>query len=182
MVNNVWDIVNEDRLRPSRPAGYIFGGADASAETIAAAKSEADKYDAYIADFRKAACLLVESISDPQLFGMENAMEDPIFLWKKLQQKFARKSEMGKSSAQKALLSFTHMETETAEETISRFEAIVLKCEQQEVQIYEHGLERALLDQPNDRYKPLKRSWQHARDKQDLQELFASMRDDDDEY
>ena len=41
---------------------------------------------------------------------------------------------------------------------------------------------RALLDQPNDRYKPLRRSWQHARDKQDLQELFAAMRDDDEEY
>ena len=38
------------------------------------------------------------------------------------------------------------------------------------------------LDQPNDRYKALNRSWQQARDKQDLQELFAAMRDDDDEY
>ena len=62
MVNNVWDIVNEDRLRPNRPSGHIICGADASPETIAGAKSEAEKYDTYIADFRKAACLLVESI------------------------------------------------------------------------------------------------------------------------
>ena len=145
-------------------------------------KTEAGKYDAYIVDFRKAACLLVESISDPRLSDMVNAMEDPIVLWKKLQQKFARKSEMGKSSAQKSLLSFAHIETETSEETISRFEASVIKCEQQEVMVYEHMLERALLDQPNDRYKLLKRSWQHARDKQDLQGLSAAMRDDDDDY
>ena len=182
MVNNVWDIVSEDRLKPARPQALIFGDEAATSEAIVSSKNAADKYDAYIADFRKAACLLVEAISDSQLSGMQNIMDDPIVLWKKLQQKFARKSEMGKSSAQKALLSFAHMETESADETISRFEALVLKCEQQEVQIYEHGLERALLDQPNDRYKALKRSWQHARDKQDLQELFASMRDDDDEY
>ena len=65
---------------------------------------------------------------------------------------------MGKSSIRKSLLSFAHFETEIADETISRFEAIVIKCEQQEVVVYEHMLERALLDQPNDRYKPLKRS------------------------
>ena len=93
---------------------------------VEATQKEADKYDAYVADFRKAACLLVESISDPQLSSMPNAMEDLVMLWKKLQQKFARKSEMGKSSAHKSLLSFAHIETETAEETISRFEAIVI--------------------------------------------------------
>ena len=156
MVNNVWDIVTEDRVRPSRPTSHLFAAADA--EDVETSTKEADKYDAYMADFRKAACLLVESISDPHLSSMAHCMEDPVVLWKKLQQKFARKSEMGKSSAQRALLSFAHIETETAEETICRFEAIVIKCEQQEVIVHEHMLERALLDQPNDRYKPLKRS------------------------
>ena len=177
-VNNVWDIVNEDRLRPSRPTAHILGSTD----SVEADAARADTYDAYMADFRKAACLLVESISDPQLSSMAQLMSDPIMLWKKLQQKFARKSEMSKSSAQKALHCFTHSETETAKETIVIFQAIVVRCEQQDAPIYEHTLERALLDSPNERYKPLKRSWQHARDKQDLEELFAAMRDDDEEY
>ena len=167
MVNNVWDIVNEDRLRPSITTSHLFAATDA--DDVEAATKEADKYDAYMADSRKAACLLVESISDHQLSSTAHCMEDPVVLWKKLQQKFARKSEMGKSSAQRAPLSFAHIETETAEETISRFEVIVIKCEQQDVIVHEHMLERALLDQPNHRYTPLKRSWQHARDKQDLQ-------------
>ena len=82
MVNNVWDIVNEDRPRPSRLTRHLFGGADAA--DVEDARKEADEYDAYMADFRKAAGLLVESISDPQLSGMANAMEDPVVLWRKL--------------------------------------------------------------------------------------------------
>ena len=82
MVNNVWNIVSEDRLRPSRPTGHIFGGIDVA--DVEAAQKEADRYDAYMADFRKAACVLVESISDPQLSGMANAMEDPVVLWTKM--------------------------------------------------------------------------------------------------
>ena len=44
--------------------------------------------------------------------------------------------------------------------------------------------ERQLLDQPNDRYIHLKRTWLHSRpdDRMDLEELFASMRDDADDY
>ena len=43
--------------------------------------------------------------------------------------------------------------------------------------------ERQLLDQPNDRYIHLKRTWLHPRpdDRMDLEELSASMRDDDDD-
>ena len=69
MVNNVWDIVNEDRLRPSRPTGHLFGSKDV--EDVEAATKEAEKYDAYMTDFIKAACLLVESISDQQLSQMK---------------------------------------------------------------------------------------------------------------
>ena len=82
MVNNVWDIVNEDRLRPSRPTSHLFAAADA--DDVETATKEADKYDGYMADFRKAACLLVESISDPLLSSMAHCMEDPVVLWKKL--------------------------------------------------------------------------------------------------
>ena len=65
---------------------------------------------------------------------------------------------MGKSAAQKALLNFQHLETETADETICRFEAIVERCEHQGVRLYEGEKERALLDQPNDRYERMKKT------------------------
>ena len=39
-----------------------------------------------------------------------------------------------------------------------------------------------ILSQPNDRYMYLKKSYQHSKVKQDLQEIFSSMRDDDAEY
>ena len=89
---------------------------------------------------------------------------------------------MGKYAAQKALLNFQHLETETADETICRFEAVVERCEQQGVRIYDDEKERALLDQPNDRYEHLKKTWQHSKDKQDLQKLFTGMRDDDEDF
>ena len=81
-----------------------------------------------------------------------------------------------------ALLQFQHVETETANETIERFEAITEKCAQQGVAVDDHLLERMLLSQPNDRYTYLKKSYQHSKVKQDLQELFSSMRDDDAHY
>ena len=39
-----------------------------------------------------------------------------------------------------------------------------------------------ILSQPNDRYMYLKKSYQHSEVKQDLQDIFCSMRDDDAEY
>ena len=55
---------------------------------------------------------------------------------------------------------------------------------QQKVRLEDDILELQLLDQPNDRYVHLKRTWLHSRpnDIMDLEELFASMRDDDDDY
>ena len=65
---------------------------------------------------------------------------------------------MGKFAAQKALFQFQHLEIETAEETISRFESVVAKCVQQKVRMEDDILERQLLDQPNDWYVHLKRT------------------------
>ena len=72
----------------------------------------------------------------------------------------------------------------TAKETISRFESVVAKCVQQKVRLEDDILERQLLDQPNDWYVHLKRTWLHSRpdDRMDLEELFASVRDDDEDY
>ena len=43
-------------------------------------------------------------------------------------------------------------------------------------------MERMILSQPNERYTYLKKSYQNAAVKQDLQQIFSSMRDDDAEH
>ena len=120
LVNKVWDLVSERRSCPPRPRAYSRRDNDEnlSPENTTAEKIVFDKFDAYKEDYNKAACLLVESISDSQLLTVTSVLDDPIAIWNKLQQKFARKSEMGKFAAQKALLNFQHLETETADETI----------------------------------------------------------------
>ena len=182
--NKVWDIVSEQRNSPPRPVSHVFGEAVATPEAIAEAKSAADNYDKYLEDVVKASCLLAESITDSVLDGITPILGDPVAVWKKLERKFARVSELGKSAAQKALFQFQHLEIETADDTITRFEAVVARCRRQNVRMDDDILERQLLDQPNDRYVHLKRSWLHSRpgDRQDLEELFASMRDDDEDY
>ena len=162
-VNKVWDIVSEQRIRPPRPISHVFGEEVATPEAIEEAAIVADNYDRYRDDFNRAACLLAESISDPVLDGITSILADPVAVWKKLERKFARVSELGKSAAQKALFQFQHLEIETADDTITRFEAVVARCKRQNVRMDDDILERQLLDQPNDRYKDLKRSWLHTR-------------------
>ena len=96
MVNKVWDIVNEQRIRPPRPAVHKLGVEVATPEAIAAATITADKYDKYLEDYTRAACLLAESISDTKLVAITTVLDDPIAIWTKLQRKFARVSELGK--------------------------------------------------------------------------------------
>ena len=60
-------------------------------------------------------------------------LEDLVAIWDKLQQKFARRSEMGQEAAQMTLLHFQHVETETSDETISRYGAVLEKCAKQGV-------------------------------------------------
>ena len=75
----------------------------ATPKAIAAATIVADKYDRYLEDYTRAACLLAESISDTELVAITTVLDDPVAFWTKLQRKFARASELGKSAAQKAL-------------------------------------------------------------------------------
>ena len=92
MVNKVWDIVNEQRIRPPRPAVHELGVEVANPEAIAAATIAADKYDRYLEDYTRAACLLAESISDTELVAITTVLDDPVAIWIKLQRKFARVS------------------------------------------------------------------------------------------
>ena len=148
--------------------------------TNQAAIDEATKrLDDFEDAYNKAACLNAESISDAEILSVTTVLEDPVATWDKLQQKFARLAEMGQEAAQMALLHFQHINTETADETITRYEAVLEKCAQQGVDTDDLLMERMILSQPNDRYMYLKKSYQHSKVKHNLEEIFSSMRDDD---
>ena len=85
MINKIWDIVNEDRIKPPRPEVHELGEEAATPEAIAAAITVADKYDRYLEDYTRAACLLAESISDAELVAITTVFDDPIAIWTKLQ-------------------------------------------------------------------------------------------------
>ena len=58
MVNKVWDIVNEDRIKPPQPKVHELGEEVATPEAIAATITAANKYDRYLEDYTTAACPL----------------------------------------------------------------------------------------------------------------------------
>ena len=56
----------------------------AISEAIAIATIAADKYDKYLEDYTRAACLLAKSISDTELVAITTVLDDPIAIWTKL--------------------------------------------------------------------------------------------------
>ena len=173
LVNRVWDLVLGKRIRsnPAPAAIVAFGARNTNQDAIDTANKKLDDFeDAY----NKAACLIAEPITDSEILSVTSVMEDPVATWNKLRQKFARRSEMGQEAAQMALLSFQHIETETANDTIERFESVIKECAQQGVSTTNQLLERMLLAHPNDRFVYLKKSYQHSKVKQDLQDVEYS--------
>ena len=116
------------------------------------------------------------------MYYMRSVIEDPVSTWKRLQDKFERKTEMAAEAAQLQLLNFQLMETETADQTIERFELVLETCHHQGDPVSDQPQLRMLLARPNDRYLSLKKTHQHISTKPDLDSVFASMRDDDDYY
>ena len=155
-MNKVWNLVNGTRQRPPRaPALLLLGEASNQPLIDAASKLIEEFTDAAT----KASFLLADSISDKELQGLAPILDDPVAVWGKLKQKFARRSEMGQEAAFKQFMTFTHDEAETAEDTISRFEEIVAKCVNQEVEFKEGQVERQLLNKVNKRYNHLKKNY-----------------------
>ena len=95
--------------------------------------------------------------------------------WKKLQDKFERKSKAEYEAAQMELLNFQQREPKTTE----RFQGVYESCQQQNVHTPNELLQRMLLARPNGRYLTLKKIFQRSKDTQDLEEIFSAMRDDD---
>ena len=71
---------------------------------------------------------------------------------------------------------------ETVEDTISRFEAIVLKCKQQTVKTDDELLDRMFLSRPNQRYNVSRDNYPHSAVQQNLDQIFTSVRDIDFKY
>ena len=92
---------------------------NANQVSIDAATKELETYNK---DFARAACLLINTISDAKMYHIRSVIKDPIATWRKLQEKNERISEMEAEVVQQLLNSFLHVETESANETIDRFE------------------------------------------------------------
>ena len=92
LVNRVWVLVSGKRTRPNPIPALVFGeGVTNQAANDAATERLDDFEDAY----NKVACLIAESISDAEILSVTAVLEDPVATWNKLEQKFARRSEMG---------------------------------------------------------------------------------------
>lgn len=72
-----------------------------------------------------------------------------------------------------------HIETETADQTIERFDGIILWCKIQGADTPDDLQKRMIIAHPNDRYTILKKSYQHAAIKMDMETLQKAMQDDD---
>ena len=142
IVNNVWDIVNGSRTRPPPPPVLRLGTSTSTgnADAVNVANKANEEFQSAA---NRAVCFLAESISDPILLSVHTILADPAATWEKLQGKFARKSVMEHESTQKAFLQFQHQETETAEKTITRFEAVVDRALQQNVAMSPQQIEHA---------------------------------------
>ena len=70
------------------------------------------------------------------------------------------------------LLNFQHIETESTDETVERYEGVIEKCEQRGVKMEGDIHQRMLLARPNERYNLLKRLTQQAATSPSLHHLF----------
>lgn len=123
-INKLW--VTEDDECPPRPR-RLAQDKFQTAEEIEDRKNAGDAYDEYVEKSNRAAVTISEYISVLQ--SIFSVMHDPVQLWEKLEKNFVRKSEAGRSNAQRDLLTFEHQENESAEEKICRFERVVEICE-----------------------------------------------------
>ena len=87
---------------------------------------------------------------------------NPVATWQKPKEKYERVSEMEAENVQQLLNDFQHIETESADDTIDKFEQIIERCHQQGVPATELQQQRIFLSKPNDRYIYLKKNFHHS--------------------
>ena len=105
LVAKLWDLVSGVRVKPVIPAaiGDAASTAIVNQLNVHTATTTLDIYnDAYNAT----ASLIVNTISDAQMYYVRSVIEDLVATWKRLQDKFERKTEMAVEAAQLQLLNF----------------------------------------------------------------------------
>ena len=161
-----WQLVTGVELQPpaTGPAGC-----DAAATVAAIALRR-------LWDRRKdgASVLLIASISDEELHIVHGIDEDPPMIWTRLREKIERRSEAEAATAFMLLLDFAHIESETANEMIERYETTLQNCLDQGVLVDNNMRQRMLIGRPAERYKFLKQNYLLAT-KPNLDELKAQL-------
>ena len=107
----------------------------------------------------KAAALLITSIHDDELHEIMDVQDDPELIWDRLEQKFDRVSEAEADNAHMQFMEFAHIETETALQTIARFNVIVRKCHDQGIVLTEQSKKRMFVMRPSKRNIFLKQNF-----------------------
>ena len=151
----LWDRIIGDRAKLVILTAIL----DAAGTTVtnqARIDTETTELRSYMKDFRTASRIILNSISDEHMAYIKPVITDPVAVWKRLQNKFERKTEVAKEAAHMAFLNFEHSEIETADSLIERFEKAVQLCEQQGLPQSEDIQLRMLLARPSDRYSTLK--------------------------
>ena len=132
LVAKLWDLVSRVRVKPIIPVAIsnAENTAIANQASIDTTTASLDKHnDAYNAT----ASLIINTISDAQMYYVKSVIEDPMATWKRLKNKIGRKTKVAVDVAQLQFLHFQHIETKTADQTIERFENVLETCQQQGV-------------------------------------------------
>ena len=120
----LWDLVTGDRAKPVIPTA-ILDKASTTVTNQARIDTETTELRSYMKDFRTASRIILNSISDEQMAYIKPVITDPVAVWKRLQNKFERKTEVAREAAHMVFLNFEHSEIETADSLIERFEKAV---------------------------------------------------------
>ena len=123
-MTKLWDLVSQVRVKPVIPAaiGNTAKTALVNQASVDRATTTLDNYnDAYNA----AASLIINTTSDAQMYYVRSVIEDLVATWKRLRDKFERKTKLATEVAQLQLPNFQHIETKTAYQTIERFEFVL---------------------------------------------------------
>ena len=146
-----WALVNGNEPLPpgTGPPGCL---ATVTAAALALQRKWDERQD-------RAAALLITSIHDDELHEVMDVEDDPEMIWNRLKEKFERVSEAEAENANSQFLEFAHIESETALQTIARFNFIVLKCHDQGIVLTEQSKRRMFIMRPSKRYFFLKQNF-----------------------
>ena len=75
-----------------------------------------------------ASAVLITSISEEELHTVNGIDENPPLIWTRLREKIERRAEAEAESAFMLFLDFAHIESETANEMIERYETTLQNC------------------------------------------------------